>query len=154
MDKSRFGRGSSHGMNRGRGRYREARHDRQAIDKGRPRHHPPRRLEPQPEGDRCSPTCPLFLCTKRCLMIKLENGKPVAYCVWANDKCIGASCQYASCRAHSLLPDGRCAQVLRKVKREEPSFEEELMQSGSRTPSVKSLISRRGLDKDLESELF
>ena len=115
-----------------------------------------RRAEPQPQGDRCTPTCPLFVCTKRALMIKLENGVPVAYCMWVNDKCLGPSCQYASCKLHSQLPDGRCAQALRRAaaSSKEPSFEEELEAGPRVSTSVRSLISRRGLGKDLENELF
>ena len=86
-------------------------------------------------------------------MIKLEDGKPVAYCSWAGDKCIGATCQYASCKLHSQLPDGRCAQALRRQHRAS-SFEEELESATRTSATVRSLISRRGLDKDLESELF
>jgi len=156
LDKPRFGTGSNHTVSRRRGRYREARAERSVVERNRGGYRPQlsRRMEPQPVGDRCSPTCPLFVCTKKCLMVKLESGKPVAYCLWANDKCIGASCQYASCRAHSLLPDGRCAHALRRSRREEPSFEEEVMRVEARASSVRSLISRRGLDKDLESEIF
>ena len=151
------GRGSgSHA--RGGGRRYQGNFDRRRLDRGagaraRERFAPQRKPEPRPEGDRCSPTCPLFVCTKRALMIKLEDGKPVAYCMWASDKCIGPTCQYASCKLHSQLPDGRCAQALRRVRQRTTSFEEELESAAKTSTSVRSLISRRGLDKDLESEL-
>jgi len=160
LSKPGAGRGSNSSRGRRGGWSREfdrRRHEergarvRERIERGVP----PRRAEPRPEGDRCSPTCPLFVCTKRALMIKLENGKPVAYCLWANDKCIGPTCQYASCKLHSQLPDGRCAQALRKLRAQKgPTLEEELESLSRTTSSVRSLISRRGLDKDLESELF
>jgi len=86
-------------------------------------------------------------------MIKLEDGKPKPYCTWAGDICIGHTCQYASCSARYLLPDGRCLAAIRSRERKSDSFEEEIEKEVKST-KFKSLLSRRGLNKDLESELF
>ncbi len=145
------GRGGRRYPYRGGDRYRHGHRPHRAPREPRATH---RRAEPAPEGDRCSPVCPLFVCSKRALIVKLENGRPIAYCSWAGDRCIGATCQYASCKLHSQLPDGRCAQALRRHQHHAPSFEEDLESSSRASTSVRSLISRRGLDKDLESELF
>lgn len=36
------------------------------------------------------------------------------FCTWIGDECIGASCQYASCKLNYLLPDGSCAWAKQK----------------------------------------
>jgi len=88
------------------------------------------------------------------LVLKLENGQVVPYCNWVGDRCIGPSCQYASCSARAMLPDGRCQHALKK-ERKEPSFEEEIeMLAKAKSDQIRGLLSRRGLGKDLESELL
>jgi hypothetical protein len=112
------------------------------------RHHEP---IPKPLGTQCNPSCPLFRCAKRALMVKLVNGKPVAWCSWVNDVCIIHKCQYASCTARYLLPDGRCLAALKTSDKGEDEFMRELEKRETRE-SLKSLLSRRGLRKDLGIE--
>jgi len=106
---------------------------------------------PKPIGDMCAPTCPLFRCGKKALMIKLVNGKPVAYCNWVNDTCIGYKCQYASCATRYLLPNGKCLAVIKTVEKSEDEFLKELEKEDNRK-NLKSLLSRRGIRKDLGIE--
>lgn len=110
------------------------------------------KLTPKPIGTMCNPACPLFRCTKKALIIKLVNGKPVPWCTWVNDVCIGYKCQYASCSARYMLPDGRCVAALKTREKEEDEFLKEL-EKEKEINSLKNVLSRRGLNKDLEELL-
>lgn len=105
-------------------------------------------LRPTPIGDMCSPTCSLFRCGKRALMVKLISGKPSAFCTWVNDSCIGYKCQYASCFQRYLLPNGKCMAVTKGETQKEDTFMKELERLES-DDSLKNLLSRKGLGKDL-----
>lgn len=106
---------------------------------------------PKPIGTQCSPTCPLFRCAKKALIIKLVDGKPVAWCTWVNDYCIGYKCQYASCSIRYLLPDGRCLAAVKSSEKSEDEFLKEAQrEEGSN--SLKNLLSRRGIRRDLGFE--
>ncbi len=90
----------------------------------RPRGKPgfkPRRASPMPIGDKCTPLCPLFRCTRGALVIvnKSYRGRVIeeAYCRLSGGKCVGAECKFASCKINALLPDGRCAKALEKKTR-------------------------------------
>ncbi len=117
---------------------------------------PQQRKEPTPIGDRCNPLCPLFRCAKRALIVRRIGNEFVAWCSWTNDRCICHQCQYASCVGNYLLPDGRCAYAIRAQheKKKELSFEEEIELEAKAETRVKSLLARRGIGKDLESELL
>lgn len=104
--------------------------------------------KPMPLGAMCNPVCPLFRCAKKVLMVKLISGKPTAFCVWVNDVCISHKCQYASCSQRHLLPDGKCAAVIRGSTRKEDAFIKELEQQEDVTV-LKNLLSRKGFGKDL-----
>lgn len=106
---------------------------------------------PKPLGAHCNPTCPLFRCAKRALIVKLVSGKPVAWCTWVNDACIVNKCQYASCATRYLLPDGRCLATVKSGNRGEDEFMKELEKAETKE-NLKSLLSRRGLRKDLGIE--
>lgn len=108
---------------------------------------------PKPVGSMCSPLCPLFRCSKRALFINLINGRSTPYCNWVNDTCIGYKCQYATCVSRYLLPDGKCLTVVRNVSKNEDEFMKELENRKS-DASLKSLLSRRGINKDLGIEDF
>ena len=108
-------------------------------------------LVPKPIGTQCSPSCPLFRCAKRALIIKLVDGKPVAWCTWVNDYCIGYKCQYASCVNRYLLPDGRCLAAIKSSEKSEDEFLKEVEKRDS-SDSLKNLLSRRGIRKDLGFE--
>ncbi|MCS7111947.1 MAG: hypothetical protein N3D82_03530 [Ignisphaera sp.] len=108
---------------------------------------------PKPIGSMCSPSCPLFKCSKRVLIVNLINGKPTPYCSWVNDNCIGYKCQYAMCTVRYLLPDGKCLSAIRTEPKSEDEFIKELESRESST-SLKSLLSRRGIRKDLGVEDF
>jgi hypothetical protein len=110
------------------------------------------RLTPKPIDTMCNPVCPLFRCTKKALIIKLVSGKPTPWCTWVNDTCIGYKCQYASCSARYMLPDGRCVAALKTREKEEDEFLKEL-EKEKEMSSLKNVLSRRGLSKDLEELL-
>ncbi|MEM4788730.1 MAG: hypothetical protein QXM55_00305 [Ignisphaera sp.] len=103
--------------------------------------------KPKPVGNMCSPSCPLFRCEKRALMIKLVDGKPQTFCTWVNDVCISYKCQYAFCSQRYLLPDGKCSAVLRSDKKEDAFLKE--LENLKDEGHLKSLLSRKGLGKDL-----
>ncbi len=106
---------------------------------------------PKPVGDMCSQACQLFRCGKKALIMKLVNGKPVAYCSWVNDVCIGYKCQYASCVARYLLPNGKCLVATKNIEKNEDEFLKELEKEDNKK-SLRSLLSRRGIHKDLGIE--
>ncbi len=108
---------------------------------------------PKPIGVMCSPLCPLFKCSKRTLIINLINGKPTTYCNWVNDNCIGYKCQYAMCVTRYLLPDGKCLSAIKTEQKNEDEFIKEL-ENRKGNNSLKSLLSRRGLHKNLGIEDF
>ena len=113
-----------------------------------------REAKPSPRGEHCDPSCPLFRCAKNALMLKLENGKVVAYCSWVGDNCIVASCQYASCAAKNMLPDGRCLHALRgRERKTSDSFEAEIERELEMT-RIKGILTRRGFGRDLENEIY
>lgn len=110
-----------------------------------------REERPRPIGDRCNAACPLFRCGKRALMVRLVDGKPSPWCTWVNDTCIGYRCQYASCHWKRLLPEGRClaASEVKEQRREGDEFLRELEKVNVEDSTIKSLLHRRGLRKDL-----
>ena len=69
----------------------------------------------EPSGNRCTPFCQFFRCKKKALLIVRKGKKPVAWCKWAMDNCIGPDCTFAFCVKHSLRDDKLCGL---KVKRE------------------------------------
>jgi len=77
-----------------------------------------RENEPSPVNGRCSNTCPLFWCTKRAYQVRRDpkTGRKFVFCTWIGDECIGASCQYATCKMNYLLPDGTCGYVKQKTQ--------------------------------------
>lgn len=88
-----------------------------------------REEKPIPLNGKCSPLCPLFLCTQRALIIAAKTvGEGMkqrkAICRLTGSECISAECQYAACRINSLLPDGKCAKAI-KI-RHRPASDEEL----------------------------
>lgn len=106
-------------------------------------------LKPTPIGNMCTPTCPLFRCDKRALMIKLVNGKPQAFCTWVNDVCIGYKCRYVFCSQRYLLPDGKCAAVFKSDKKEEEDTFLKELESIKEDNRLRTLLGRKGLGKDM-----
>lgn len=116
---------------------------------------PAQEEKPTPINGMCVPSCPLFECAKRALVVKLVEGKPTPWCTWVDGPCIGYKCQYASCRLRYLLPDGRCLAPLKERSESKmDEFETELSKQASRPQSLKNLMLKRGLKKDLIEELF
>jgi len=111
---------------------------------------------PLPDG-RCNPLCPYFRCLNNALTIvrKPSHGRMmrVAYCRWIGDECIGGSCQYASCAAKALLPDGTCLFAKEKESKETKldDLEKELEREEEEMSRVERLMRRRGygLDEDI-----
>ncbi len=112
---------------------------------------------PLPDG-RCNPLCPYFRCLNNALTIvrRPSHGRMirVAYCRWIGDECIGGSCQYASCAAKALLPDGTCLFAKEKESGKETRLEDlekELMKEEEEMSKVERLMKRRGYG--LEDEI-
>lgn len=104
--------------------------------------------KPEPIGNMCNPVCPLFRCAKKALMVKLVDGKPIAFCTWVNDTCISYRCQYASCFQRYLLPDGKCTAAIRSHGSKEDAFIKELEELKD-DKSLKNLLSRKKFGRDL-----
>ncbi len=130
-------------------------------DRGQRR--PPSRGEkprptPLPDG-RCNPLCPYFRCLNNALiaMRKVAHGRiqRVPMCRWIGDQCIGGTCQYASCTAKALLPEGYCLYAKeKKAKRaeeEEKEIERELVKEEEEMSRLERLMRKRGyaIDADL-----
>lgn len=111
---------------------------------------PRRDAKPKPLGDKCNPACPFFRCSQNALMFtkKYQRGKmiTVVMCRLVGDKCIGYKCQYAYCERKYLLPDGRCAWVLRKKESEsgEDEFIKEMKEEERELGRIKNKL--RDLD--------
>jgi len=116
---------------------------------------PTQEEKPTPINGMCAASCPLFECAKRALVVKLVEGKSTPWCTWVDGPCIGYKCQYASCRLRYLLPDGRCLAPLKeRSESKADEFEAELSKQASQSQSLKNLMLKRGLKKDLMEELF
>jgi len=73
----------------------------------------------------------------------------VAYCRWIGDECIGGSCQYASCAAKALLPDGTCLYAKERRgagegERDIEALEKELEMEERELSRVERLMRRKG----------
>ncbi len=87
------------------------------------------RAEPRPAKDgKCSPLCPLFWCGRRAYRIRIDrnSGRKYVFCEWIGDECIGASCQYASCKGNYLLPDGSCGWFKQRERKEKEDMFKEI----------------------------
>jgi len=116
--------------------------------------HEERQQEPAPVNGKCSQLCPLFWCTKRAYQLRRDpsTGRRYVFCAWIGDECIGASCQYATCRGNYLLPDGTCAWVKQK-RAEEMAREEDLLAGDILDDKARELVSKR-LGKKLREDFF
>jgi len=116
---------------------------------------PTQEERPAPINGMCVPSCPLFECAKRALVVRLVDGKPTPWCTWVDGPCIGYKCQYASCRLRYLLPDGRCLAPLKeRSEGKMDEFEAELSKQARQPQNLKNLMLKRGLKKDFMEELF
>lgn len=111
--------------------------------------------EPSPINGKCNQLCMLFWCGKRAYQIRRDpSGRKFVFCTWIGDECIGASCQYASCKNHYLLPDGSCAWVKqKKVEETEAEKEDEFIVRDLLDDKAKSLISKK-LGKKIKDEFL
>ena len=79
----------------------------------------------------------------------------IAMCRWIGDQCIGGTCQYASCAAKALLPDGTClyAREGRAPREEEAEreIEKELSREEREMSRIERMMRRRGyaIDEDM-----
>ncbi len=80
----------------------------------------------------------------------------VAFCRWIGDECIGGSCQYASCAAKALLPDGSCLHAKEKqgraAEKAMEEIEKELVEEEKQMSRIERLMKRRGYG--VEEELL
>jgi len=115
-----------------------------------------RKPMPLPDG-KCNPLCPMFRCLNSSLVSvkRVIHGRVqrVPMCRWIGDQCIGGTCQYASCIAKALLPDGSCLYAREKGRREEAEeqIESELMKEEQEMSRIERMMKRRGysIDDDL-----
>ncbi|MFH0748859.1 MAG: hypothetical protein V1915_02920 [Candidatus Bathyarchaeota archaeon] len=63
----------------------------------------------------CFSACETFKCGQRAL---IHTGKRV-YCRWAEDDCVGHTCNYAICSRGRLLPNGTCGLSIKRKTNEE-----------------------------------
>ncbi|AFH42764.1 hypothetical protein [Fervidicoccus fontis] len=109
---------------------------------------------PNPLGEKCNNLCPLFWCTKRAYQIRRDpkTGRKYVFCTWTNDECIGAACQYASCKANYLLPNGECGYAKNKVAMAQPEKEDivEDIEKEDLDIKTKGLISKKLGKKKLD----
>ncbi len=114
---------------------------------------------PLPDG-KCNPQCPYFRCLNNALVVmrKPVHGRmqKVAFCRWIGDECIGGSCQYASCAAKALLPDGSCLHAKEKqgraAEKAMEEIEKELVEEEKQMSRIERLMKRRGYG--VEEELL
>lgn len=113
-------------------------------------------IAPRPVNGKCSNLCPLFWCTKRAYQIRRDpkTGRKFVFCSWIGDECIGASCQYATCKSNYLLPDGSCGYVKQKsqASSEEKEIFEDLIKEDIDS-KVKDVISKKLGKKKLDDLL-
>jgi len=133
-----------------RGRPRGGRQPREKKGKPKPM--------PLPDG-KCNSLCLLFRCLNRSLVTvrRVVHGRVqhIAMCRWIGDQCIGGTCQYASCAAKALLPDGTClyAKEGRAPREEEAEreIEKELSREEREMSRIERMMRRRGyaIDEDM-----
>lgn len=111
---------------------------------------------PRPVNGKCSNLCPFFWCTKRAYQIRRDpkTGRKFVFCTWIGDECIGAACQYATCKLNYLLPDGSCGYVKQKsqASSEEKEIFEDLIKEDIDS-KVKDVISKKLGKKKLDDLL-
>ncbi|HEU97726.1 MAG: hypothetical protein ACP5I2_05950 [Fervidicoccaceae archaeon] len=113
-------------------------------------------LVPRPVNGKCNNLCPLFWCTKRAYQIRRDpkSGRKYVFCSWIGDECIGASCQYATCKSNYLLPDGSCGYLKQKSQAtaEDKEIFEDLVKEDIDN-KVKDFISKKLGKKKLDDLL-
>ena len=85
-------------------------------------------------------SCQYFICVKKAL--KFVKGK--AICGLTNDPCIGYRCQYASCSAHAMAPNGEC--TLNQRDRNVRELADEAKKMEKDVSKIKSHLKKLGLD--------
>lgn len=147
--KPRWEENRQHDYNRDKKTFRPQQH--QSFQKQRFEEKP---AEPSPLNGMCNQLCALFWCTKRSYQIRREpsTGRKYVFCTWIGDECIGASCQYASCKNNYLLPDGSCA-WLKQKKIEEDAEEEEFLAKDSLDEKTKNIVAKK-LGKKITDDLL
>ncbi len=93
------------------------------------------------------PKCPEFRCLKKCLRIVRRGNNVQVICTLTNDTCIGAKCQFASCIARALSPDGKC---LKSKRVEEASSEMDIIREAKKlekdVEKVRAKLKKMGLE--------
>lgn len=69
------------------------------------------------ENKVCFPACDSFKCDQRAL---IYAGRRI-YCRWADDDCVGHTCNYAVCVRGRLLPNGVCGLTIKRKTEDIPS---------------------------------
>ena len=94
----------------------------------------------------CFPSCDAFKCGQHAL---IHAGKRI-YCRWADDDCVGCTCNYAICVRGRLLPNGVCGlSVKRKTNEESAPETVNAVSAKLNTVKVKGKLLRRFREDDL-----
>ncbi len=92
------------------------------------------------------PKCPEFRCLKKCLRIVRRGDKVQVICALTNDPCIGPKCQFASCAAHALTPEGKCLKGVEKEIPSEFDIVKEAKKLEKEVEKVRSKLKKIGLE--------
>ncbi len=92
------------------------------------------------------PRCPDFRCLKKCLRIIRRGSNVQVICTLTNDQCIGARCQFASCMARALSPDGKCLKSKRHEEAPEIDIVKEAKKLEKDVEKVRAKLKKIGLE--------
>jgi hypothetical protein len=92
----------------------------------------------------CFLACDFFRCEQRALV----RSKGKHYCRWADDVCVGYSCNYATCIRGRLLSKGICGMSTQRSRQLDTGPEFEQSDQLSRIP-LRGKIRRRFREDDL-----
>jgi hypothetical protein len=68
--------------------------------------------------EECTPLCKNFRCDKRppALKITQKGNKKILRCIWIDEDCDGAWCQFSKCLERRMTEDGKCKPPVQKVR--------------------------------------
>ena len=75
--------------------------------------------------------------------------KKSVYCRWADDECVGSSCNYAICIRRKLLPNGLCGLSVKRKTNKETSNEALNVDIEMNNINVRGKLLRRFREDDL-----
>jgi len=108
---------------------------------------PQKKPEEQKTEKMCiGPACPEFKCLKKALRLARRGSTVTAICALTGDPCIGHKCQFASCSAHALTPEGKCLKEAFVEAGPETDIVKEAKKLEKETEKIKSMLKKIGLE--------